>query len=95
MEDFRFIPMKGELARHITPLKEFTDDYYERWEEQILSGEAEAEHNDKLIALEEWQAERAVMNHLDLKKEVLSEEQYDQYMRKVLNIDIPYNFNRS
>lgn len=82
METFRFIPIEKKLARHITKPQVKTDEYYERREKELLELGTEgviAEHNDKLYRLTTWRNARPVM-HLDLKKSVLSQEDFTNYL---------------
>lgn len=61
MNTFRFAPIKGELARRITPVKIYTDEYYANKEKELLAmtpQQLNAKWNSQLLKIEDWKAKR-------------------------------------
>lgn len=77
----------GDKDRYKHKKKVYTDDFYLRREQELLSmskDELSAHFSERDSRLNDWIKSRQELTHLELKKELLTTEEYYQYLKKIL-----------
>lgn len=76
----------GDKDRYKPKQKAYADDFYLRREQELLSmtdEELSSHFGERQQRIDNWIKSRESLTHLDLKKEILTAEEYHQYLRKI------------